>query len=590
VVRQRAIIAVAKHVKVSRAGQSYVAKVAFTSRDPAKAARLANAFALAFVHAQQASKAQAAQDASSLIGAQLNPLKDELEKKEAAVVQYRAKHNMFSAAGKTVNEQQISDLAQQQSLARLNRDQALAKLREAQQQLQAGASGEALGEALLSPVIQKLREQRAVVSAHLADQAGRLGPKHPEIIASRRQLSDIDAQIQAEITRIMTNLQSQVDVASQQTASVERGLNSAQAGLAATNVASVGLNQLERDAETSRIVYEAALAKAKQTAQQQNVSQADAQVTALADTPLAPSAPNKPLAVLLGAILGVAAGVVAVIGHRLLDSTLRTQDDVESKLGVPFLAGIPTADSSIKDAETKDPIEAVLKHPLSGFAEAFRALSTAVTLSRPDGAKIIAITSSLPNEGKTTTSICLSEVLSIGGSRVITLDCDLRRRSVNESLKADVKYGLTDVIDGTKTVDEAVYKDARSGVEYLLLPRAQVATARSPLDLPQFDALLAELAERYDYVILDTPPLLPIVDTRKLAKKVDAVVLLCRWQHTPKRAVLHSIRLLQDVGVAVSGVALTRVDLKAQQRYGYGDSNYYYQSYSDYYLEEQTAD
>jgi Mrp family chromosome partitioning ATPase len=172
---------------------------------------------------------------------------------------------------------------------------------------------------------------------------------------------------------------------------------------------------------------------------------------------------------------------------------------------------------------------------------------------------------------------------------VIVLDCDLRRRSLNAALKADVKFGLTDVISGDKTVEEARYIDLKSGVEYLLLPRAQLATARSPLDLPQFDALLAQLREAYDHVILDTPPLLPIVDTRKLAKKVDSVVLLCRWQSTPRRAVQHSIRLLQDVGAEIGGLALTRIDLKAQQRYGYGDSSYYYQGYSDY-LEGQTAE
>jgi capsular exopolysaccharide synthesis family protein len=588
-VRQAAILRLSKHVKVARAGTSFVAKISFTASTPMKAAKLANAYALAFVTAQQQSKIAAAKDANDLITAQLSPLKAEVEKAENAVAQYKVKHGLLGMQGKSMNEQEIGDLTQQLALARVTQAEAEARLASAQKQMESGASGEALGEALNSPVIQKLRDQRGPISATLAEQESRLGPKHPAILTTRRELADIDAQIQAEVTRILSNVDSQVDVARQRTNAIVRELNTARAGLANNDTASVDLDQLQRDADASRALYETSLLRAKTTGQQQQISQADAQITGYAEPPLTPSAPNKPLAVLLGLMAGIAFGVIAVVIRRMFDSTLRTQEEVETRLGVPYLAGIPTVDSSITKPETREPIEAILKHPLSGFAESFRSLSTAVTLSRATGVKLIAITSSLPNEGKTTTTICLAEVLAIGGAKVMVLDCDLRRRSVNAALKADAKFGLTDVINGSKTLEEARHLDPRSGVEYLLLPRAQLATARSPLDMPEFDALLGKLRAKYDHIILDTPPLLPIVDTRKLAKKVDTMVLLCRWQHTPRRAVQHSIRLLQDVGAEISGVALTRVDLKAQQRYGYGDSSYYYQGYSDY-LESQTAE
>jgi len=591
--RQIAIIKLEKHLKVARVGQSYMGTFAFTSRDPSKAAKLANAFANAFVLKEQQNKIDAAHQANGLLEGQLGPLREAAEKSAAAVAQYKVAHNIINLSngpdGRTVFEDQVNNLDQQLANTRLEQTEAESHLAAAQAAIKSGASGEALGEALNSQVITNLRAQQGPLSAKLADEQERLGPKNPEIIQTQRQLNDINAQINAEVGRIMTNLQTQVNVARQRTAEVAKNLAEAQANISANNIAGVQLEQLQRDADTSRELYLAQLTKAKDTNQDQTTAVSDTAISQLATTPISPSQPNTPLAIVVGLIAGLACGALSILVRQMFDGTLRTQEEVERVLGVQYLAGIPTVRSSIKKPETDDPILAVLKHPLSGFAEAFRSLAAAVTLARPDGANVIAITSSLPNEGKTTTSICLAEVLALGGSRVIALDCDLRRRSVNASLRANAQYGLLDVIRGVKTVEEAAHIDPKSGVHFLLLPRAEAANAQSPLDLPAFDELLAQLKKTYDYVILDTPPLLPIVDTRKLAKKVDAVILLCRWQFTPKRATQHALRLLQDAGAPASGVALTRIDLKAQQRYGYGDSSYYYQGYADYYLDAPSA-
>lgn len=583
--REMVITSVLKNLKVRRTGETYVATIDFSSQSPVKAAKIANAFATGFIASQEKAKVQAAATANALIATQLEPLRQEVEAAESAVAQYKGEHGLLSVAGSTLNEQELGNLTQQVMAARANQAEAEARLSTAQAQIRKGSDGDDVGEALNSTVVLELRKQRAVLSGRVADLQSRYGPKHPDLVNARNQLADVDAQIQSEIGRLMSNLKAQVEIARGRTAAVTAGLDQVRGNLVTSSDASVQLNELQRRADAARATYEASLNKARLTSQQLTMSQPDAEVSSFAKPPLSPSAPNKLLGIALGLVIGGGAGAATVVARRALDSTLRTQDDVERKLGAPFLASIPTVISAIDKPLSKDPAEAVLKHPLSAFAEAFRALTTAVTLGQGREVKVIAITSSLPAEGKTTTSICVSEILAIGGSRVVTVDCDLRRRSVDATLGAGATTGLLDVLNGSKSLDEGLFVDRKSGVSYLLLPRNAVAGAVSPLDSPAFDALLAKLRERFDYVILDTPPLLPVVDTRKIAPKVDAVVVLCRWQSTPKRAVQHGLRLLSDAGVAPTGVALTMVNLKAQQRYGYGDASYYQKSYSDYYLE-----
>jgi capsular exopolysaccharide synthesis family protein len=587
---QAVVDIVNSRVKARRIGETYMASVSFSSRNPVKAARIVNAFAQQFIEYQRKVKMDAAGSATALLDSRLESLRNQAEADDAAVQQYKAAHGLISAEGSMLSEREIADTGLQLSLTRAQQAEAEARLNSAEAQMRNGSNGEDVGAALTSPVVQDLRRQRAEISANLAEMRQRLGPKHPDILQAQQQLADIDSQIQAEVSRLLTNLKSEAEIARQRTASLEASLAAARNNLAANGVASVGLNQLQQTADASKQLYLDFLTQYKQTAQDQSVTQPNAQIASQAEAPLRPSSPNKPLAVLMGILLGAGVGVLAVLVRQALESGLRTQEDVENKLDMPYLAGVPILTSAIKNLQTKSPIEAIIKHPLSGFAEAFRTIATTLSAGGHDNPiRCIALTSSLPNEGKTTTAICMAQILALGGASVILLDCDLRRRNVNTSLKFNATKGLLDVLAGRMSIEDALIIDEKTGVNYLVLPSNAVATTKSPIDTPAFDALLARLKTMYDYVVLDTPPLIPIVDSRILAQKVDAVVLLVRWQQTPRKAAEQSIKLLAAVGVRPFGVVLTQVDLKAQQRYGYGDSSYYYKGYRDYYLDEKEA-
>ncbi len=327
------------------------------------------------------------------------------------------------------------------------------------------------------------------------------------------------------------------------------------------------------------------LTRVKETATQQAISQADSHVDTPATPPSQPSSPKVVLNILLGVIAGLGLGVIAAFIVERWNVRVNSIDDVEGQLNLPFLGAIPTVASSIDKPKTRNPIDAVLMHPLSGFAEGFRSVATSLTYGEGgEPVRVLAVTSAVPEEGKTTTSICLTRVLAMGGAKTVLVDCDLRRRSVNALFSGEPEFGLIEVLEGKATLDQALRMDERSGAYFVPLTRGS-HMAKSPFSTPAMDALLDELKARFEIVVLDTPPLLPVVDTRILAQKVDALALLVRWRSTPMRAVRAAIHELESVNAPITGIALTLVNVQAQSYSGYGYQSYYHKDFKKYYLE-----
>jgi capsular exopolysaccharide synthesis family protein len=309
-------------------------------------------------------------------------------------------------------------------------------------------------------------------------------------------------------------------------------------------------------------------------------------VVSRAKIPNTPSFPNKKLNLALGLVLGLAGGVGSVFVMEALDSGLTTSEDVERFFNVPHLGAVPSLDSTTDGkASGIPPGQYVVDKPLSAFAEAFRNLRTSILFSKVDSkVKVVIVTSALPGEGKTTTAFCLGKSMAMSGAKVIVIDCDLRRRNINRLLDIDPAMGLIEVLQGTTTLDEAIVHDASSGADFLPLAK----TAYTPKDLfgsAAMDRLLADMRQRYDLVLLDTAPVIPVSDTRILAPKGDVVLFLAHWRKTPRKAIEASFALLNSVGADIAGIALTLVDVREQSRYGYGDAGYYYRSYRKYYAQ-----
>jgi polysaccharide biosynthesis transport protein len=585
--RQQVIDAVRRRLTVRRVGLTYSMAVSFTSESPIKAARIANTFADAYLQSQLTAKFDANAQANTFLGARLEDLRRQVEAADAAVSAYRIDNGLLSAQGATLTEQEISAYNQQLALARAQQAEQDARLRTARSQMAAGSNGDDVGEALSSPVVQNLRAQRAAISTRVADLSVRYGPLHPDMIRARQELADIDAQIQAEIRRVVSNLDAQAQVARQRAASVQSSLDAARGALADNNAASVRLRELEGEAEAARAIYRAFLDRYRETSAQTGVEQADARIVSRATPPTAQSAPNLMISLALGLMLGAAAGTGAVIIANAMQTGLSGPDDLERRLGVGAVGAIPLA-SSVASAEdqTLHPIDLVVQRPLSVFAEAFRALRTSITpivsvVGEPS-ARIVAVTSAVPGEGKTTTAVCLARVAARSGGRVLLIDGDPRRRGVTRMVGLNPEHGLAEVLHGAVAWRNVLVLDPASGAQVLPLSGSGLS-ADDLLGAPPMTTLLDELRQAFDLIVIDTAPVLVLADARILSAKADTVILLARWRKTPARAVAAALRILHQSGARPIGVTLSQVDVRAQSGQGYSHADYDYRAYRKYY-------
>ncbi|CAN7416419.1 polysaccharide biosynthesis tyrosine autokinase [Phenylobacterium sp. LjRoot219] len=570
-------------LSIKRAGLTYIINVGYESESPQKAALIANKFSELYLLEQMEAKFDATRQATTWLNQRLDELRGQVLADEAAVQQYKIANNLMSASGTNLTEAEISSYNVTLTQAQAQVAEDAARLNTARNQLAGGSNGEDVGEALDSPVIQKLREQRTQVSSTVADLQGRYGDRHPEMLKAKRQLTDIDAQIQAEIQRVISNLQAKVQVSRQRAGAISGSLGGAKGALVANNRAMVRLNELQRTSEASRTLYESYLNRFKETSTQQGIEQSDARVVSKAKIPTKQSSPKVTLNLALGLLLALGAGAGAIALAEMLDSGLATAEDVERRLEATYLGSIPSL-ASVADDTNVAPIDYVVAKPLSSFSEAFRNLRTSILYARlGEPVKIVAVTSSLPGEGKTTTSICLGRATALQGQKVLVVDCDLRRRTVNRVLRHEPTVGLLEVLNGEATLEQAIIPDSESGAHILPLAKSGV-TPKEVFGTAAMDRLLNELRSRYDLVVLDTAPVLPVADTRVLAPKADAVIFLTRWRKTPQHAVESAFRLLAGTGAHIGGVALTQVDMQQQSKYGYGDPGYYYAEYKKYYV------
>ena len=581
--REAAIDRLASGIEVHRNAQTFMLSLSFEHPDRQLATAIVNSYAREFVAQSGAVKREGADAAAALLRGQLAEARREVEEADGELGRYKVAHNLMSVQGGTIAEQQLSSLDGQVALARAGEAEATARLQTARQQLARGSKGDDLGEALGSPVIQQLRSQRAVVSAQVADLGGKYGPKYPPLAATQRQVADIDSQIEGEIKRTISNLEAQRDVAARRTASLAGSASGARSQVVGNNVASIALGGLQLRSDTAHQSYALLLTRLNEIGAQAASTRSDARIASLAALPVHPSSPNRPINMLVGALLAVATGLGVVFMRQGTDRGIRTLEDVEGRLQLPYLAGLPTLNSAVRHIGGSDPISALVDHSGSAYAEGYRNLAASVLQSAAAGTvRTIALTSALPNEGKTTAAIGLARIVAMSGVSVVLVDADMRRPSIASALGLRPAVGLQQVLEGEARLDEALIRDSDSPLTILPMVRAGLGGAAA-LGGSGFDALIEDLKARFDVVIFDASPVLPVVDGRLVAKKADSTVLLVRWRKTPDAAVEMAVHLLQTLGVKMTGVALSRVDLHALSRSGYGDPAQFMGSYHAYY-------
>jgi exopolysaccharide transport family protein len=582
--RARAIGYLSRNLTIAGRGRSYVIAVSFDAAEPAKARRIVDAITDAYIVDQLNAKFEATKRATEWLDERLGELRRNVEAADRAVADFREKNGLTIVKDSTIVGQSLMELNSQliQARAQLaDRESRLIALQRAQRDPAALGS---ITEVLNSPVISSLRGQEAEVGRRVADLVQRYGDSHPRLLQARAELSQIQGRLAIEVGKVISSVQGDAEAARAKEHELKTQVHNLerQAGNLAGN--GTELRQLEREAQSSRTIYEDFLKRFKELREQQDIQQPDARILSPATVPTSPVYPRYGLTLGLAAAAGLILGAALIGVMERLDGGFRTGEQIERLTGLPTLGMIPSLPKAALAKQS--PARFAVMKPSSAYSEALRSALTAIMLGAIDSPpRVMLVSSSMPDEGKTTFAASLAGLLarSNPGKKYILVDCDLRRSSITRALgvPAESADTLDAYLSGAKRLEQVLKRDEESGL-YYIAARPNTPNSAEILDSRAMQRFLDLLKETYDLVILDTPPVMAVSDARVIAKAVDYVVFLIRWERTPRELAINALKLMKDLQVGI-GVVLSQVDVRRHSRYGYGDYGYYYSRYREYY-------
>jgi len=568
------LLAVQRALDVRTVNASHVLEVSFTSKDPMIAAAVVNNLMDTYIKSQLAAKLNATDKARAWLETRARELRAEVRAAEDRIVQYRAERGLVQGVHAGLDTEQISQITE--DLGRARADLATAEGRLDAARNHAGAAALAA----VAPSVEQLRDQNSSLAAQLQSLTSRLGPNHPEVLALRREIEQVQHDLGAETARVVAASDAEVRAARDRVKTLEDNLASAEANVDRSEQAEIPLNALERDADASRTLLSAVLQRIQETAQRAAVETVDAHEVSLALPTGTPSFPRTGPMLAAATAFGLLFGLFVVYVQELADTSLRSGDDVRGSLELPCFALIPDVPRR-RLGRLKVGDYAVLK-PLSGFAEQVRALRAGLWRGGATRPRAIAVTAARQGEAKTTVALALGRIAAMTGERVMLLDCDLRRPELARLLGAEGRPGLAECLLGKESLESVTRNDPLTSMDYI--PAGAAGLDMGGLFMSEAMArLLQTLRENYELVLMDAPPALAVSDTRMIAQFADATLFCARWRRTRREAVRNAIELLEEAQANVVGVALTRVDARAHGRSGYADADAVHSRYRQYF-------
>ncbi|PIE09397.1 MAG: chain-length determining protein [Rhodobacterales bacterium] len=539
-------------VTVRNVPQSLVFQVTAETTSATKSALIADTIVEQYILDQIEVKFRATENATSWLSSRLTELQLNLEEAEAKVSNFSASTELVSAESLQGLERQIKELRDRISLAETGRDEIAVQI-----------------------AAINAAETRADRVA-LADDA-QLNNLWARADGDERFKEAFDNRLAVVMARLNANL----DRTNQQLTALKASETDLARALDMQGQDLITLKQYTREAEAARVLYEYFLARFNETSAQQGIQQADSRILSNAVVPSVPSKPRKSLILAMSGLLGLLIGVGLILLRELRATGFRTAPDLEQATGYSVLGQIP----QMPVRSRPKAIEYLTTKPMSAAAEAYRNLRTSLMLSHIDSPpKVIVMTSSLPGEGKTTNSIALAHNFCGLDKKVLLVEGDIRRRTLNQYFGDMPKHGVVSVMSGETSLAEAVFKSKGLGADIL----AGEATNTNAADLfasETFKAFIAKARESYDIVIVDCPPVLVVPDALIIAEQADATIFTVHWDTTTMHQVAESVRQFRMSGQKITGMVLSQISASGMKRYGYGGRYGAYAAYgSKYYV------
>lgn len=596
---REALATIDKNLAVKRQGVSFVATVSYTAKDPRKAAAVANAIAQAYIDDKIAFRSETMRKASAWLEDRIKEIRDQATSADKAVEQFKNSNGIIDANGKLMADQQIADLSSQLAAAKSDAAAASARLDRIAELNRTGYADAALSESLKNDVITKLQQQYNDAARREQDWSSRYGANHAAAVALRNEMKQTQKSIQDELKRIGQVYQSEFEIAKSREESLRKSLDDLFRQTAGTRQSQIQLRALDASSQTYRTLLDTYLQRYVQAVQQESSPITEARVISEAIPPKDKSWPKTSI-VLLGAIAGgLFAGLGAAFAREQLDTVVRTSEQGEAILGVECLGLLPSLEdvapvtqqprprpatasgAAVQGKQpftvTDPPSSFVLQAPFSHFAETLRSVKISLG-SKADGCQVLGVISTLPGEGKTTVAANLALLTAQTGARVLLIDADLRTTSLTARLTPRAQIGLLEVLTRRVALADAVWQDATTALKVLpAVSRSSIAHTNEVISSTPMAELLRQARKDFDYVILDLPPLAPIVDVRAAARLIDDFLLVVEWGKTQEGALRRAVTRSASVHPKLVGFVLNKVDIASYRRIE-GAGGLYYQT------------
>src|SRR6516225_764074 len=512
------------HLFISRAGLTYVMNIGFRSHNPQRAAQVANAVAETYINDQLDAKYQATRRAGDWMRDRIKELRDQSTNADRAVVDFKVKNNIVAAGGRLMNEQQLSELNSSLLQARAQTAEAKAKRSRVDVILRPDAAepDATVTDSLRNEVITKLRSQYLDFSRKEAEYSVKYGSGHLSVVNMRTQMHEIRKVIVDELGRIAQTYRSDHEIAKAREESISKSLADIVSVSQTANQAQIALRDLESSAQTYRALHDNFLQRYMESVQQQSFPITEARLITTATPPMGPSNPRTMFVLMVGAFAGVILGFGLGLLRELSDRVIRTSDQISEILHTDCIAVLPkvvspkTERSSTHTRNSRSYGEfdhriikrdrslfwAVLDSPFSRFAEGIRAIKVAADLKKSTKAcELVALTSSLPNEGKTIISIALAQTIASGGARVVLLDGDLRNPALSRRLAPKAKLGILEVLAKQTAIEDALCADPDTRLAFLpAVVNERLAHTSQLLASEEIKLLFDRLRQSYEYI------------------------------------------------------------------------------------------
>lgn len=576
--REKLVQAFIERLSIEPVRKTQLVSIVFEAQDPKLAAEVANAIGEAYIDGQLAAKMGITQKASSWLGGRLGELRLKLDQSEQSLQEFRLREGLVDVAGvRSLGSQELERLGEQITQARSKKAQIDSFVRVVKQYgIDQIEKLETLPEITAHPGVQSVKMEAVSAERKVSELSKIYGPKHPKLLAAKSELASVQDNLREQIRKLLSGITNEADTLSQSLSALESEMQRAKGQYQDLSGKEAEYQRLQREVETNRQLFDTFMARQKETEVTGDFNSAVARFTDRAMPAVDPIKPKRKLIVILAFVAAIGFGIIVAFVMESLNDTIKTTQEVEAMLQQRALGVVPKIAGKqqlVTLNRTFFSTDARL------FSESFRSIRTSLSLLGLDRPiQVLAVTSSIPEEGKSTVSSNLSFACR-QLETVLLIDADMRKPTIAKRFGLPAfQPGLANYLAETETLDDCIVHDEQSGID--IMPAGTIPL--NPLELlssPRVATLLAELRGRYQKIIIDTVPVHAVSDALVLSRLSDAVVMVVKADHTRSGLVQLSLSKLVNAHARVVGVVLNDLDLKNAERYGsYGYYQYYAQS------------